>query len=106
MELFCDECDCRRAVIRVFKLSGNCELMATLSYGWGTRSFYSRWMGCEDDVAIRSMMGIQLMDFAPQSCHAERFLTIFKEMLKDEAYEKRIRRHYSMFRKRMKRTEE
>ena len=106
MELFCDECDCRRAVIRVFKLSGNCELMATLSYGWGTRSFYSRWMGCEDDVAIRSMMGIQLMDFAPQSSHAESFLTLFKETLKDEAYEKRIRRHYSMFRKRMKRTEE
>ncbi len=52
--MFCDECDCRRVVVRVFAVGSGLQEMANLSYGWGTRSFYVRWMGREDEEAISS----------------------------------------------------
>ncbi len=105
IEMFCDECDCRRAVIRVVSPPTGPEALATISYGWGTRSFYERW-GHGDEVIVESMFGVQLMHFAPQSQVADQLLEAFKNIvLADPEYEKRVRRHYSQFRKKAKKLE-
>ncbi len=39
----------------------------------------------------------------PQSPHAEFFLSLFTEIVKDKAYVDRLKRHYDMFRKPAKR---
>lgn len=102
-ELFCDECDCRRAVIKVLNIEFDDPVVATISFGWGTKSFYTRWFGQEDQQILETMMGVSLMFMTPQSEYAEIMLAIFKEILEnDPEYEKRIRRHYSKFRKKIK----
>lgn len=103
MELFCDECDCRRAVINVMNIESDNPLVATISYAWGTRSFYVRWLRRDIPEVIDEMMSTHLMRPNYQSEYAEEVLAMFKEMIEiDPDYEKRIRRHYSMFRKKMK----
>ena len=104
MEMFCDECDCRRAIIRVLSPDAGPEGLANISYGWGTRSFYIRWFGGrEDEEMLQSMMGASLQSMAPQCTGADCFLKLFRDILQnDPAYEMRIRRHYSQFRKKLK----
>jgi hypothetical protein len=39
----------------------------------------------------------------PQSAHADYFLKVFEELIKDKNYVQRLQRHYEMFRKPVKR---
>lgn len=104
LELFCDEkgCDCRRAHIWVIskevRLSSRTPL-ATISYGWEDDDYYNQWasfpLTAED---LDEMKGPALVSFAPQSRYSTRLLEIFESLLEDEAYVRRLVRHYEMFR--------
>ncbi len=39
IELFCDECDCRRVFLHVFIKQ---KIVATIAYGWEKLSFYKK----------------------------------------------------------------
>ena len=95
-ELFCTDpsCDCRRAMIQVQDGAGS--LCATLSYGWESLAFYIAWM--HGDVAwARQLPGITLYQGSPQTGKSDELLEVFRQMLSDETYAKRIRTHYALF---------
>ena len=95
-ELFCKDpsCDCRRAMIQVLDSEG--ELCATLNYGWESLQFYTDWMH-GDEAWARHLPGINLYYMSPQTSKSDELLEIFRQMLSDEAYAKRIRTHYTLF---------
>lgn len=97
LELYCDEddCDCRRVIIIVVART-DMRTMATLNYGWASRTFYRRWTN--DPNPPNDLKGVSLEPLGQQSPYAEVFLGLFKDMLsKDRAYRERIKRHYRMF---------
>ncbi|MDF1813461.1 MAG: hypothetical protein P1V20_14785 [Verrucomicrobiales bacterium] len=102
--LFCVECDCRRAFIQVAHEGFPNNHAATISHGWGSRSFYIRWFGSENQDILDDMMGIGFPAMKRQPKFADRLLEIYKEMVcSDPSYEKQLRQQYSKFRKKMKR---
>lgn len=96
MELYCtdDTCDCQRAMIRVLDCEG--QLYATLSYGWRNLKFYVEWMHGDVETAS-TIPGINLYTLQPQSGTADAFLTVFRELLKDQSVAKQYPQHYSEF---------
>jgi hypothetical protein len=104
LELFCDEpgCDCRRAYIWVISREVNLptgQPLATISYGWETREFYTEWASFPlSEADFHELQGPALVSVAPQSEFATRLLSIFESLLEDEEYAERIARHYRMFR--------
>jgi len=98
LELYCDDeaCDCRRVIIRVILESPEREIIASINYGWEEPEFYATWMGSEAEED--EMTGAILDPLLPQSRHSSFFLRFFSEMiLRDPAYEERLKRHYAMF---------
>jgi hypothetical protein len=103
LELFCNEegCDCRRAFINVMHTSGRkVTQVAAISYGWEDASFYRKWasfpLSKED---LHELKGPALLRLQPQSEYAPILLEHFEMMLRDQAYAKRIERHYEMYRR-------
>lgn len=85
LELYCvdPECDCRRVLINVMARSSG-EHVATLSHSYKPPH-------PDDD------MGQTFLDpLNKQSTHSEGLLGLFKEMLLDLEYHKRLERHYRM----------
>jgi hypothetical protein len=100
LELFCDEpdCDCRRVFFHVMSSPGG-EPDAVIAYGWESRDFYAKWMGDEDELALRELKGPALNLCSPQSKRAPALLSLFQSvLLKDVEYMERVKRHYLMFR--------
>lgn len=99
VESYCDEpgCDCRRAYLSVVPGDWG-EVMATISYGWEEAGFYRHWNGRpwdEDDV--REMTGPSLARLSPQSRYAPTLLELFRDVVLDQDYRDRLRRHYELF---------
>ncbi len=101
LEYYCNEpnCDCRRVFIIVISQDTEDKTLATINYGWENAEFYIKWMG--DDEDIESLKGPALAPPpALQTKLAPYLLKLFKEAaLEDGEYIKRLRRHYSMFRR-------
>jgi hypothetical protein len=101
LEYYCNEpnCDCRRVFITVISQDTEDETLATINYGWENAEYYIEWMGSDED--IENLKGPALAPWpAKQTKLAPYLLKLFKEVaLEDEAYIKRLRRHYSTFRK-------
>ena len=100
VEMFCDDkrCDCRRVMYRVFSDRLKAPV-AVIAYGWGSRGFYIKWFGREDEDIIEEMTGPCLPPLSPQTELAPRLLALFKEtLLPDADYMARVKRHYEMFR--------
>jgi len=98
LEFYCDDeaCDCRRVIIKVVQESPKPEIIASINYGWEDPEFYVTWMGSEGEED--EMTGAILDPLLPQSRHSSFFLRFFSEMiLRDPAYEERLKRHYAMF---------
>lgn len=96
LEFYCPEpkCDCRRVTLRVSSPDG--KVWASISYGWETKRFYSRWARNQSDVD--DMAGASLDPLNEQSEFAEEFLALFEEMVAtDRKYVERLKRHYRMF---------
>lgn len=104
LEFYCDDagCDCRRVMIKVLGQRSGQQAWATISYGWEKPEFYRGWAG-SDLMDVDELCRPTLDPLNPQSPHAEFFLSLFEEMIKDKTYVERLQRHYAMFRKPTKR---
>lgn len=100
IELYCTDigCDCRNAYIHVVR-SGETKPLAILNYGWESLKYYKAWMGGgkEAETAARTLKGVSLGFLQAQSKYADKFLDIFKEMLKNRGYRERFKAHYGLF---------
>jgi hypothetical protein len=97
IELFCDECDCRRVFLQIFM---NQKIVGTIAYGWEKLSFYQRKFKSFDKKDIRKLKGPALDSFQYQSDISDRILKMFDKLLfSDKKYLTRIEKHYSQFRK-------
>jgi hypothetical protein len=98
-EHFCteDNCDCRRVILVVRSPQFLGVTIATISYGWETEEFYTRWMH-GDARAGREIAGAHLEILAPQSELADTLLDGFKDYVRrDSFYPGQLKRHYAMF---------
>lgn len=100
IELFCDECDCRRVFLQVLL---NQEIVASIAYGWETPSFYKKAFKGLDENDIKELKGPVLDSFQYQSELSESVLKMFdKTVFSDKEYLDRIEKHYNRFKKRLK----
>lgn len=105
LEMFCDEagCDCRRVFFYVVSSFRN-ELEAAVAWGWESRDFYRRWMKHGNKNDVDDLIGPVLNLFSPQTELAPAILDLVRDIvLQDAAYVERIKRHYTMFRKKIDR---
>lgn len=96
-EMYCtdEDCDCRRAMIKVLDEDGN--LHATLSYAWEDYSFYRGWFG-RDDISIRNICGVTLYDFQPQGPAADHFCKMYQQTLDEQPeLSELVKKHYFRF---------
>jgi hypothetical protein len=100
VELYCDEpgCDCRRVFLAVID-SRRGQIQAVIAYGWESAAFYAKWMHDSNPAVIRELQGPVLNLASRQSSLAPGLLSLVKEVLKDEKYVTRIKRHYQMYRR-------
>jgi len=100
MELFCDECDCRRVFLQVFR---NMENEATIAYGWENLSFYRKEFRGFEEKLIKEIKGPVLDTFLYQSEISGGIFKLFNKMLfSDKAYMDRIVKHYKLFKQKIK----
>ena len=97
VELYCDEigCDCRRVVIHVASEATGPKIWATINFGWESAEFYARWMGDAELAEEFSSATLDLLN--PQSEYASILLDYFVNLVADEAYIERLKRHYTLF---------
>ncbi|NEW81742.1 MAG: hypothetical protein GZ094_05200 [Mariniphaga sp.] len=100
IELFCDECDCRRVFLQVFM---NQKIVATIAYGWEKLSFYKKAFKGFNEKDIKEVKGPTLDSFLYQSDTSDRVLKMFYKILfSDKVYLDRIEKHYDQFKKALK----
>lgn len=96
IELFCDECDCRRVFFNVVK--GN-DTVAVICWGWESLDFYAEWLGNDDEDLITDLKGPVLNSMSSRSSIAPQVLEMFvKVLLNDNLYVERVKKHYEQFR--------
>ena len=106
IELFCDECDCKRGMFYVVR-DGSKEPVAVIRWGWGSKQFYEKWLSYKDDKLIKEMMEVGLNELSPQSPIANNVLRMFNKILfKDKKYLERVQNHYEIVRRKIKKTKE
>lgn len=102
VEAYCDECDCRRVFLNVIK-KGIKEPVSIISWGWENEQFYTKWYGKYEKDVIEEMMGSALPMMSPQSVYSPKLLKMFDQLLlKDAVYTARIKKHYDLFRRELK----
>jgi hypothetical protein len=77
IELFCDECDCRRVFLQVFM---NQKAVATIAYGWEKLSYYKKEFRGFNEKDIKELKGPALDSFQYQSDISDRVLKMFIEV--------------------------
>jgi len=98
-------CDCRRVYFEVLQIDPNYEPIhaATISYGWEDLDFYLSWSPYLPPSLAAEMHGACLEEPQVQSKYSKRFLDLFKSrFLTDPAYIDRIKRHYAMFKAKLR----
>lgn len=97
LESFCADpaCDCRRVFVHVVARNRKGPILATINYGWEDEAFYRRW-STSGMIEPEELKGPNLA-IVPQSRYAPALLEVFEEVVLDEDYVKRLRRHYAMF---------
>lgn len=97
IELFCDECDCRRVFFQVFLNEVN---VANIAYGWGSLAFYRKEFEGFSEKAIIEIKGPTLDSFQYQSGISGKIMVMFNKLLfTDKDYLARIEKHYEQFKK-------
>ena len=96
IEHYCNDldCDCRRVLLVVWTPATGDRAWATINYGWESADFYQKW----DRHSEEDLKGPFLDPLGKQSPCAEVLLGFFCEMIKDEAYVARLKRHYGVIR--------
>ncbi len=96
IELFCNECDCRRVFLNVLM---NRKIVATIAYGWGNLSYYRKEFKGFSKKDIQDFKGPALDTFQYQTAISDRVFNMFNSLLfPDKDYLDRIERHYYQFR--------
>jgi hypothetical protein len=103
-ELYCADpgCDCRRVMLSFMDLSTR-EIKADIAYGWGSKQFYSDWLGDKDPlpvkmIKIKGLQGPILNPLSYQSEIAPALLEIVKSMVvTNKLYLSRFKKHYRMY---------
>jgi len=104
VELYCTDpgCDCRRVMFHVVDEFDPNKEFAKIGWGWECRKHYAQWMRTDDEKMIDELVGPNIESMQRQSAIAPELLRVCKKvLLKDELYVERIKRHYSMFRKKI-----
>jgi len=98
IEMYCNDenCDCRRVIFEVVSEKRR-KSVAYVSFGWENAAFYTRWLGEKDLVTVKQLQGPILNPGSPQSKLAPAILELAKDILQDQNYVARIKRHYKMF---------
>lgn len=104
VEFYCDdlECDCRRVLFQVIGRANPQTVLATITYGWEKEAFYQKKMPWNPDEARGTILG-ELDPFCEQSEYAPVLLDLFQNVVLDEPYRLRLRRHYQIFREELAR---
>jgi len=102
VEMFCDECDCRRVFFLVLK-EGVPEPIATIFWGWETVKFYKRWYGSSNINVKADLIGPAHNMTSPRTVYTNGVLKLISQLLlKDRNYVERIKRHYQLFRQQVR----
>ena len=102
LEAYCDDenCDCRRVFLNIASRKRE-EIIAVVTYGWESESYYRKWFGGGDSefsrMAVKEMTGLGLNSASQQSKFAPAALELVRDLLQDKNYVARIKRHYKMF---------
>ena len=100
IELFCDECDCRRVFLQVIM---NQKIVTTIAYGWEKLSFYRNEFKGFKENEIKELKGPSIDSFQYQSDISNQILRMFNKILfSDKEYLNRITKHYDQFKKTLK----
>lgn len=98
-------CDCRRAMVIVVREERPDKTLATISYGWEPLSFYQKWWPSGKEDQINNFKGPALASMSRQSELSPVFLDFFLHFLDDKEYVKRLKKHYKMFKKAIKKND-
>ena len=101
VEFYCDDpqCDCRRVFIQVVARSRPGTIMASINFGWEDEEYYRQKMPYMPEAA-REITDASLDPINEQSPEAPELLSLFQEVvLADPAYKARLKRHYELFRR-------
>ena len=102
LEAYCNDenCDCRRVFFNIASRKRE-EIIAVVTYGWESESFYREWFGGSDTaaarMAVKEMTGLGLNSASQQSKFAPAALELVRALLQDKNYLARIKRHYKMY---------
>ena len=72
------------------------QIWATISYGWESLDFYTKWGGAHSDPL--EMKGPYLDPLNPQTEYSSALLNLFRFLIQSPDYVERLKRHYQMFR--------
>lgn len=104
IELYCKDpkCDCRRVMFDVISEEGH-RSVAIINFGWESKAFYRKWYSLKNEKDIEEMKGPSLNPASARSMEAQELLRYVKEyVLTDANYVDRLKRHYKMFKDKVK----
>ncbi len=105
IEMYCKDpkCDCRRVMFNILSKEMGYKDVAIINFGWESKEFYKKRFRFCNEKDIEEMKGPCLNITSPRSEEAYELLHYVKSfVLKDENYVDRIKRHYKMFKEKIK----
>jgi len=98
IEFYCDDpgCDCRRVFVQVISADHPQTVLASINFGWERESFYRHKMPYDPEAPREITRGC-LDPINEQSEHAPVLLRLFQDIVVDEPYRLRLKRHYRLF---------
>jgi hypothetical protein len=87
--------DCRRVLIQVISPQSGPKVVATIGFGWEEMDCYVAKMHGNREHG-QEMKGPALDPLNPQSEYALALLRLFEQVLEDDAFVERLRRHYQL----------
>ena len=104
VEMYCEDpkCDCRRVMFSVVSEREHSNV-AVINFGWENEKFYEEWLGSKDKIMINELKGPSLNSASRQSKYAPELLKVVCDVvLKDKYYIERIKRHYKIFKEKLR----
>lgn len=104
LEMYCTDpdCDCRRVMFSVISEREK-DVEAVINFGWESKEFYEKWLREKDESIIKELKGPNLNSLSHQSKYAPELLKLVSTVaLCDKGYIDRLKRHYKMFKEKMR----
>jgi len=105
IDMYCIDpsCDCRKTMIQVYH---NDVLVSTINFGWESRNFYQKWMGCPKDCDIDPEIDGASIDIgSPDGVSPQGMLAFFKALL-DDKWIARFKAHYAAVKQKLAETQQ